>query len=418
MYCIYCGGKNEDGSVYCCECGKVIGNVPEQNQQEVYFGPPQQNQQNTTSQGRTITITSSDITGFLKKNFAWILIILLLIGLLIGGICAVNYLTSPERVAEKYFSALKEEDWDEAYDCLYVAESEFINQEQFALAMEKAPLLADNIASYEMNEYSGSCTYLIEYATDLSPRNSLIVELIETEKKNLLFFPSYKVSAANMITSLNLTVPCFTEVYLDGIDLGDSGSVISYEEGSVCNYQLSSVFAFPHEVIVRSDVTEDLVMETTSDLYVDSYELVMKPAACENICVQAQSDFAQLFDAAVKGNDLSQDHILYTNYHDYFYDVLYSPTAEGYHDIVLTGASAASDQNYVGEYLTYECTIEYTFDCNYYYYDSEYQKTERKWIDVLRFEEQSSEGTACFLYTYDIGTGSWNLSDITYNSFW
>lgn len=417
MYCIYCGGKNEDGSVYCCECGKVIGEPAPQNQQEVHFGQSRQSPQTTTTpQGRTITITSADITGFLKKNFALILIILLIIGLLIGGICAANYMTSPERVIEKYFSSLKEEDWDEAYDCLYVAESEFINQEQFALAMEKASPLEDNIASYEIDEYSGG--YVIEYATDLSPRNSLSVELIEMEEKNLLFFPSYKVSAANMITSLTLTVPCFTEVYLDGINLGDSGSVTSYVEGSVCNYQLSSVFVFPHEVIVRSDVTEDLVMETTSDLYVDSYELVMKPAACEDICAQAQSDFAQLFDAAVKGNDLSQDHILYANYHDYFYDALYSPTAEGRHDIVLTGASATSDQNYVSEYLTYECAIEYTFDCNYYYYDSEYQKTERKWIDVLRFEKQSSEGTACFLYTYDIGTGSWSLSEITYNSIW
>lgn len=415
MYCIYCGGENEDGSIYCCECGKSIGDASVQNQQPVYFGNPQQNPQTTTPQEHTITITSSDIAGFFKKNLALILMVLIIVGLLIGGICVVSYLTAPERIVEKYFSALKAEDWDGAYDCLYVAESEFINREQFALAMEKEPLLADHIASYEINEDSGS--YVIEYATDLSPKNSMTVELVEMGEKKFLLFPSYKVSAANMITSLNLTAPYYTEAYLDGISLNDSSSVDSYVEGSLCSYQISSVFRFPHEVFIRSDVTEDFVTETSSDLYVNFYDLTMKPQTQEDIHLQAQSDFTQLFSAAANGDDLAGDHILYENYHDYFYDYLYSPTAEGIHDIQLTGTFVTSEQEYVNEYLSYECAVEYTFDYNYYYYDEEYQKTERKWIDILRFEDRSSQGTAYFLYTYDIRTGSWMLSEISYNSF-
>lgn len=398
MYCKYCGGFNEDGSVFCKSCGKTIGNS-------------------------TANVSGGAAPAVVKKKknfFRRYLVLFILLGVLIiaaaGAVAAGFYFSDPQRTADRYFSALTEKDWQTAYECLYIKDSEFVSSAQFEMAMKNSDLLPVNVGAYNITEMrtdrygdfgdSFSKKYRVDYMTDRSSSKKMYINLVKDSEKQFLFFDNYKVSAADMLTSIEIYVPDFTTVTLDGIPVGSS-YCISEDEG-MRRYKIPTVFNFNHTILVQSDITEDYEIRSYSDAEISPSYLKLNNTASEAVLAQATSDFKQLAEAAQNGNDLEKSSSLYKSYRNYFYDQLYNSGEKGAHEYVFDNFIINEDSSYLTSDQRYICYFDFDYTYKYYYYDSEYQND--KWVDVLKSEDRSYSGNACFYYTYS--NGAWIIDSI------
>lgn len=436
MYCKYCGEFNEDGSVFCCECGKNIGH----NQEEPYEAPYGYQPQNTYQQpgnayqqpqdtyislpsAGQIAAAGKNAAVSAKKILPLIIVIACLIAAVIAAVIAGNWLTSPDRTAEKYFKSLSGKDWASAYDCLYLNESEFINAEQFALMMENSEILPDNIVAYEIiseSDQRGSyydmdsiadsdfqMEYRVNYATERSSSERMDIKLIKTSEKQFLFFDSYKVSASEFIGEMMITVPAFASVSVDGVLLDDTKLVSSSEYSDT--YEISSVFQYPHAVLVQSPVTEDYELSVQNEITVSPYHLKLKQDAAAALAAQAESDFAQLSGAAAAGNTLDPSDPLSVSYSEYFLEPLYNSAPTGMHNLAFYEFTVDTEESGMDDTGYYKCVFSFRYTYDNYYYDS--VRTDNGWEDVLTSEPRENDGYGVFRYSYD--NGSWNITDIS-----
>lgn len=400
MYCKYCGGFNEDGSAFCSSCGKTIGSSPA----NIPVG------NSAANTGRAASSAVKKPGNFFRKY----LILFILLGVLIiaaaGAVAAGFYFTDPQRTADRYFSALAEKDWQTAYDCLYIKDSEFVSSAQFEMAMKNSEDLPVNVGAYNISEVRNdkyisfsdgfSKKYRVDYMTDRSSSKKMYINLVKDSEKQFLFFDNYKVSAADMLTSIEIYVPDFTTVTLDGTPVGSS-YCISEDEG-MCRYKIPTVFRFNHTILVQSDITEDYEIRSYSDAELSPGYLKLNNKTSEAVMAQAMSDFKQLAEAAQNGNDLEKSSSLYKSYHDYFYDYLYNSGEKGVHEYVFDNFIIDPDSSYLTSDQRYVCYFDFDYTYKYYYYDSEYQDGKR--VDILKSEDRSDSGDACFYYTYSNGT--------------
>lgn len=418
MYCKYCGEFNEDGSAFCCECGKSIGHKPAepagyQQPQDTYISLPSAGQ--IAAAGKNAAVSA-------KKILPLIIVIVCLIAAVIAAIIAGSWFTSPERTAEKYFKSLSDKDWASAYDCLYLNESEFINAEQFALMMENSEILSDNIVAYEIisesdqrSSYYGTDSmkdsdfqmeYRVNYATERSSSERMDIKLIKTSEKQLLFFDSYKVSASELLGEMMITVPAFTSVSVDGVPLDDTKLISGTEYSDT--YEISSAFQYPHAVLVQSPVTEDYELFVQNEITVSPYHLTLKQDAAAALAAQAESDFAQLVGAAAAGNTLDPSDTLSSSYSEYFLEVLYNSSPTGMHNIAFYDFSVDAEESGLDDTGLYKCVFSFRYTYDNYYYDS--VRTNNGWEDVLASEPYERNGYGAFRYTYQ--DGAWVLTAI------
>lgn len=107
-YCTKCGTVNDSAALYCSRCGSKLGDP-------------------------AALASRADIWGRLaaygKPIAAVLLLLIVLLGC--GGVYYQHRNGSPDKVMAAYITAVSQQDYEKAYDLLYIEEDEFINKENY-----------------------------------------------------------------------------------------------------------------------------------------------------------------------------------------------------------------------------------------------------------------------------------------------
>lgn len=365
---------------------------------------------------------------FLKQHLLAVILLLVVLAALITGISVGNYLSNPKRVVDQYFSALKKGNWEKAYSQLYVKESDFVNYDAYEAMMEREAKLYTGIGSYRIHEDGASSgtrkskgskddaerlmrTYTVDYVTDRSTSNEMSVEVVKLSKKKFLFFPEYQISASSMLGSFTVSAPSYAKVTVDGIPI-DSYKTDADEENNYQYYSIDAIFYGVHEVSASSELTEEYTTTGSEAVDIYSSDMPILDSVVDTIFETAKSDLDQMITAACQGATL-EDNTMSDAYEDYFYDSFYEKEETGMHNVKVTSYRDISEQTVFDGDFTYSCGIAYDYTYDNCYYDSQYQSSTRKWVDVLTSDPEKSTGEAYLTYSYN--GKEWYLSDIISN---
>lgn len=309
MYCPECGTPNPDSSEYCANCGAELVE---------HTGRPQQSSVESLSQyaqevkSYAQVVKSVDyqsyIKGFLgflnKYKKILIPVICVIVVLCVAGKIGSS-LSSPERIAEKYFESLVDSDYDKMFDYVMVNESDFIDEERFVKYMENVnPLGNKQILNYSMGEPYATgemvtvCTvsYLLEGSIY---ENEMEIPLMKQSKKTMLFFDSYKVGLENILsTNFTVTAPEGLKVEIDGIEVKGQPTDEGYAAYVVDRF-------FDGEYTIK--ITGDLIEEFTDKIYMstnDSYYasgLVLNQNTVTALQNKAQESLRLIFEGVTSG---------------------------------------------------------------------------------------------------------------------
>lgn len=306
MYCPECGTPNPDSSEYCANCGAELVE---------HVGRPQQSSVESLAQYAEVVKSvdyQSYIKGFLgfinKYKKIIIPVVCVIVVLCIAGKIGSN-LSSPERIAEKYFESLVDSDYDKMFDYVMVSESDFIDEERFVKYMQNVnPLGNKKILNYSMGEpYERGemvtyCTvsYLLEGSIY---ENEMQIPLMKQSKKTLLFFDTYKVGLEDILsTNFTVTAPEGLKVEIDGIEIKGQPTDEGYAAYVVDRF-------FDGEYTIK--ITGDLIEEFTDEIYMstnNSYytrELVLNQNTVTTLQNKAQEALRIIFEGVTSGKSYS-----------------------------------------------------------------------------------------------------------------
>lgn len=279
MFCPECGTKNEDGALFCENCGAKMeveavqvdatnaqpaqpaqGQAPQQVNQ-----PVQPKQAVQLSKGTKVAIIGAVIA---------VIAIVILVNI-------VKKSVSPESVATNYFKAVAEADWEEVYSYYDLSEDDFINKNMFSKSVKGRKKInytnyairqsTKNIdeaiseaAKRENNNEDGIYkTINIEYAEKNSDSTNQVyaVKLVKLAKKKMLFFDNWKViPEETMAKKYQIRTLKGLDVYVDGKKLSDKylqddKEKSSYED-TIDVYEIEAMFRGNHKLEFKGDFIE------------------------------------------------------------------------------------------------------------------------------------------------------------------
>ncbi len=280
MFCPECGNKNEDGAVFCGECGtKLVANhqTEETNQTSPVTKTPVYTQQPPTVRQQQVQQPMPKAKKKMSGGaIAMIVELFLAVALVVSLVLVINNQTSPKKVAEEYWKATMELKWSQAYNYCDFPDGEFMSKQMYINAMstgeEKVEYNAYEI--YDLSEQaeemvSAISEYLPENVTNAAESNiqktyyisyvpkggsdkvTEVVTLSKTKEKKFLFWTQWKVTAADCITSnVNVEVPLGAKVTFNDVELSKDWVT---EEDSIARYTIPSLFTGEYQVEVTME---------------------------------------------------------------------------------------------------------------------------------------------------------------------
>ena len=266
MFCEKCGQVVEDGALFCENCGTKV--VQEQPDAVIPVQPVNQ-------PAPAVSVVAPAPKKPISMHQKIIIIALVVVVALFGGLyCLGNYLTNPERVAEKIFMASMEFDYDKLYDYLDVPDGDFLTKDMFVSARKEA--LDKNSKTVTVQNFSITqemdtdsileSRFKIDYT--VSGGNGTKTEYITLIKngKKFLFFDNYKMYSGNFIQEeIVFSAPKDMKVSLNGIELTNDYLLRAdddfYDEDEVKDYEavyeIPALFTGIYELTGESKLTED-----------------------------------------------------------------------------------------------------------------------------------------------------------------
>lgn len=252
-----------------------------------------------------------------KKNPGLRLVIFLLeLIILIAGIAAsaimMKHYNDPKRVADQYFSALKEGDYATAYSYLQpqeAGESDFVNVNVYAAVMEKYGFADEAADAVERTDAQlGEGVYVLD-----AGRGAHTVQVLETGKKRLFFFKEYEVCPLDFYAEdVYITAPKMMTVSVNGITLNennstrDDASTEVYLNAYETAYRIDRMIAGDYRIQVSGDVfqtyTEDVTVNTYYNVFMMETPMI-KEGTMEQIAEELPEVVKSLFQSALNGED-------------------------------------------------------------------------------------------------------------------
>lgn len=444
MFCPECGKQNKDSARFCAYCGtELIDNQP---------GLP--NAQSKVSFGDVFT---EKIKPFVVKHKLPIIIVtaMLTVCLVLG--CVGSSLTTPEHVVNSFMSKMKSSDYSEAYQYLDLEESDFVNKDMFVAYAKSSGADFSSIKKYSVEEYEYNQGYsyddeLFEYLgsnknifsrlfsiftkrgnkssdskddsvkwytvklilKDSTEEQSIRIKVVKQDKKQWLFFPSYKIEAENMVTSFSLSVVDGAEVKMDGIQLTKSDEENSY---GLAQYEIPKIFIGNHTVVASMHDCEDyekeiVISDYDNSLAIESFEI--KPELKEKLDASAKEIVKEFFLSAfskksydslsfrITSNESAVQDLKET------YDDIVNKTNKddgtGYKNLSFKSFGSETSQESIGsEGMFYsQITFKYSYTEMYKSYFSE---------EITEYDYNNQSGYVTVDFTYE--NGEWVLWSIS-----
>lgn len=303
MFCGECGAKNKKGSQFCENCGTKI---------EVEKEIPIREKKPMT-----------------KKNKIILGIVSFAVVVIIGiSICLEN-LTNPKNIAEQFFQATINFDFDAIYEYLNVDNSEFTSKEMFNKVMSKGVDVEDKpiilnytvgkpVLSSDQMSATITITYMLQ---DEDESDTLDVKLIKAKNKKWLFFDNWKVSTKGISIAKNYEVKVLkgTSVFIEGIELSSNYLSSEKSTGDYDIYVIPSIFEAEYEVAMTlpMGIQVNDIMYVNDD-YSYTYRLSLNDLTLEvkdNLKTIAKTSLQTLYDAVKeqKNFDDIQSNFEYEN---------------------------------------------------------------------------------------------------------
>lgn len=213
-HCPACGFINDDDAVFCESCGARLPSAGEKGAVHVQTLPKQ------------MPLTPRKPLSKLQKIVAIeaaVLVVLVALFFIVG-----NNRYSAESVAETYFDAYVNGDWETVYSLLDLPAGNFLAKDQFEAVMEDTRL--PDIESYSVHAASmgepapgevTSTPFEAEYESKAGIKNTMDLTLVKKDEKTLFFFDTWRVDADAVADTISILVPKGADVALDGIALGE-----------------------------------------------------------------------------------------------------------------------------------------------------------------------------------------------------
>ena len=349
MYCPECGKWNDEGSKYCGYCGaELIDNQPsnEHKGNKTFSFTAYYNEKIKPFFDQKVkpfaiekvklfyiqkvrSFTKQKLKPFVINHKIALSVSAAFLIVLCVGVGIVLSINDPKNIVEDYISAVKDEDWHQAYEYLDLKESEFIDSEKFASYAESEldySMIDDyDIRKYDIDEYGNSMEgyianneedlcYIIRYRYmgdfDLEYRYNLVI-LHKQDDNSFLFFPCYKISADDMITLCTIAALDSAKVAMDGIELSKSGA--TNDDGLVL-YYVSPVFGGNHTVVTSMDQCDNSVNEIdlSYDNYLEVTSMDLSQDGIEYIDSIAQNFVKEWYEGAYNNKDFDDLDIQFT----------------------------------------------------------------------------------------------------------
>lgn len=459
MNCPECGRVNNENNRFCIYCGADM------NQNHHSYGESIVNAKKIAK--KTVSLTKEKeipaaksatqrVAPILKKyRVAIICVAAVVLAIsLFFGIC--SSLSKPERVVKQYFNAMIAGDYEKAYNYLNVGENEFITKESFIKYIKSSQIDYSNISDFEIkdikdnsnnndhnsgslfenhggfsydeeNDENNSENLITDFKKDFKVAcvtsadetyQSFVISAYKQDKNFMLFFPSYKVAAKELIGNYSIIAPSDFVVKVDGIKLNGKPTGDSDTLGLV--YSTGSIFRGEHELTL-----EHPLIETYKDtIYIgdSSYDdddiasissLRMNPTAKKEVFETGKALLNKLINGALAGkafdslkidcvNNNEQLDKIRDAYESFSRNIKSSDGKTGLQKVTITNVTDRSEQKNISSEAFYTCKLEYEY---------KYVRTyEDYWDDEIVSTDGQSISQSYLVFKYE--NGKWLLYNI------
>ena len=266
MFCAKCGTKNEARANFCENCGSKMEKITPQSQK---------NKVEKTS-------IIQKFKGMSKKTKIISIVIIAVVAILAGGGIILNNMTSPKKVAEKYFLATIERDVDKLYSFVDVEESKFTTEEIFK-KINKVDTEITNvpkITNYKVGEPLNAADSLstkitITYVLEGNSNSQTIdIKLVKSKEKILGLFDKWKIntSTTKATKGFEINVMKDSELLVEGIKVDKKYINSEKSTSKIDTYIMPAMFTNTYNVTIKLPIgitLEDkmLVKENSSYTY-------------------------------------------------------------------------------------------------------------------------------------------------------
>lgn len=407
MYCQECGTKNTDDAVFCANCGAKLA-YGEEHAQKIQ---PQE------YSGAVLPRKS-------KKTETWQIVLgieVIVIGLLLMfAYKNASAYFGARSVAERYFLAHANGDWNSAYQMLELDENDFINEKNYERAAKQDQM--PKITTYAVGKiqaFSGDelgTTVDIRYRSKGESVDSVYtVSLNKQQGKKFLLFDDWKVSTDDIISKdITIQVPQDAKVILDGEELAESYiSKGKEKDEGYDTYVIPELFSGTYGVRVTMDGMED--NNGTLHTYNGTYMVTsLRPSekTMDQLIKIAGEDMQKVYAAAMRGDAFVTIADLYTKNKDYaenieetydsFLESVQRDTGNVANVIRISGISAsASSYDWNSEPMV-KVRLQFDYSVNFSYEDF--------WTGEIRPDTYDSSDSVTYDFIYE--NGEWLPSNL------
>ena len=404
MFCPECGKENEAGSAHCANCGAAL----EDNQ-------PAPKSLDLTA----LKATVDKVVQFVKERKVLLIPVAAIIVAVIVFCSVGSSISNPDRIVKGYVKNLIASNWSGAYKVLDLQESEFVSYEAYEAYQESHDSIYSEIKNYTVREDRADSydyaygrpqenrsaedslikTYTVSYVTTGSSyEETFSVSLVKQDKKTMLFYPTYKVSASDIVRSYSIHTIEGAAVSVNGVSLegGDKGDY------STVTYKIPAAFPGTYDLVVSYPECEDREEEIYIGSYSDSTRVdrfTLKEETKEELASATEDVFKSLCGSAISGGSYSLNvkeapsSNVSTNFES-MVSQFRRDDGTGLKSVDFKSFTDNSYQSELGSDLTYQCRMNFSYD---------YVKLELPWDSEEITEVPSGytrDGNVVITYVY------------------
>ena len=284
MFCSECGSKNENGSLFCENCGHKF--------EETVKKEIKTKKEPTKQQGK------NNITKY---------IIISIVVLLVGAYLLIDNMFSPTKVAEGYFNAVTNLDADKLYGYLDVEESEFTSKKVFKDIINsendsKKEVINYSIDKVEKSTDGMSASVTIKYMLkDSKDSSTLKIDLVKSKNKKWLLFNNWKVNTGDYIVAKDykFNLPTGSKLTIEGKKV-DKKYLKETEDG-IDTYVIPALFATNYNVKVELmglEIENKVKINSYSDYNLDFTEDNISKTGKEKLQKAIKTSLENLYNGA------------------------------------------------------------------------------------------------------------------------
>lgn len=394
MFCERCGSKNPDGSAFCENCGNPFQN-PYNN------GVPVINNSGMNAN----TVQKVPRKPISKLTIAIIIEVVALVAVIYSMYSHEKEYYSAQKTSERFFVAMANGDWDEAYDMLDIKEGVFLNKKNFKTAGEinSRGIVSDYEVEAKGGEKNGKTKYYnVNYTKKSGATATEYLTLKKSKDKKYNLFETWKVSYSNLVMNeYMINVPEGAKVEFDGVTLDDSYiySEFSLLSDGIETYCIQELFYGMHNIKVTMDgmdSIEEVVRVDSMNYSYNLYEMKLSDKMVSEIEESAVSNMKTIYEAAMNDKSFSSIKNLFTTDKDKLDDIEddYEYMAEHFNSEYFSPYYIEFENVYLDFQNQYNYCVELEFD-----YSAEYYSYNNK-TDV-------SEGSKTIFIYFINENGTW-----------